>query len=174
MIPARLHTGDICVAVNKNPAVASFRNVTRPTQPLWPVTDGDMHWSLISAMNLNYLSLLDRETLIQILRTFDLPGAHHPQRARLSRQKLDAIEKLETKPVDRLFKGVPVRGLATTLWIHPDPFICEGEIYLLGTVLSHFFALYASINSYHCLKIINTESQESWEWQEKMGQHALI
>ncbi|WP_250144884.1 type VI secretion system baseplate subunit TssF, partial [Escherichia coli] len=110
----------------------------------------------------------------QILRTFDLPGAHHPQRARLSRQKLDAIEKLETKPVDRLFKGVPVRGLATTLWIRPDPFICEGEIYLLGTVLSHFFALYASINSYHCLKIINTESQESWEWQEKMGQHALI
>lgn len=93
MIPARLHIGDICVAVNKNPAVASFHNVTRPTQPLWPVTDGDMHWSLISAMNLNYLSLLDRETLIQILRTFDLPGAHHPQRARLSRQKLDAIEK---------------------------------------------------------------------------------
>lgn len=65
MIPARLHTGDICVAVNKNPAVASFRNVTRPTQPLWPVTDGDMHWSLISAMNLNYLSLLDGETLIR-------------------------------------------------------------------------------------------------------------
>ncbi|GHK87109.1 hypothetical protein ECZU17_30460 [Escherichia coli] len=61
------------MAVNKNPAVASFHNVTRPTQPLWPVTDGDMHWSLISAMNLNYLSLLDRETLIQILRTFDLP-----------------------------------------------------------------------------------------------------
>ncbi|VEA05951.1 type VI secretion protein, family [Salmonella enterica subsp. salamae] len=30
MLPARLHTGDICVAVNKNPAVASFRNVTRP------------------------------------------------------------------------------------------------------------------------------------------------
>ncbi|GHL45685.1 hypothetical protein ECZU29_05350 [Escherichia coli] len=62
------------MAVNKNPAVASFHNVTRPTQPLWPVTDGDMHWSLISAMNLNYLSLLDRETLIQILRTFDLPA----------------------------------------------------------------------------------------------------
>lgn len=174
MLPVRLHTGDICVAVNKNPAVASFCNVTRPTRPLYPVTDGDMHWSLISAMNLNYLSLLDKETLVQILRTFDLPGIHHPQRARLSRQKLDAIEKLETRPVDRLFKGVPIRGLATTLWIRPDPFVCEGEIYLLGTVLSHFFALYASINSYHCLKIINTESLESWEWQEKTGQHALI
>lgn len=173
MLPASLHTGDISVPVNKNPAVASFSNVTRPTRPLYPVTDGDMHWSLISCMNLNYLSLLDRDALIQVLRTFDLPGVHHPQQARLSSQKLDAIEKMESRPVDRLFKGVPVRGLSTTLWINPAPFICEGEIYLLGTVLSCFFALYASINSFHCLKIINTESQESWEWQHT-GQHALM
>lgn len=173
MLPASLHTGDICVAVDKNPAVASFGNVTRPTRPLYPITDGDMHWSLISSMNLNYLSLLDREALIQVLRTFDLPGIHHPQQARLSSQKLDAIEKMESHPVDRLFKGVPVRGLSTTLWINPAPFVCEGEIYLLGTVLSCFFALYASINSFHCLKIINTDSQESWEWQHT-GQHALM
>lgn len=173
MLPASLHTGDICEAVNKNPAVASFSNVTRPTRPLYPVTDGDMHWSLISCMNLNYLSLLDREALIQVLRTFDMPGIHHPQQARLSSQKLDAIEKMESRPVDRLFKGVPVRGLSTTQWINPAPFVCEGEIYLLGTVLSYFFALYASINSFHCLKIINTESQESWEWQHT-GQHALM
>lgn len=172
-LPSLLHTGDICVAVDKNPAVASFSNVTRPTRQLYPVTDGDMHWSLISCMNLNYLSLLDREALIQVMRTFDLPGIHHPQQARLSTQKLDAIEKLDTRPVDRLFKGVPVRGLATTLWINPAPFVCAGEIYLLGNVLSHFFALYASINSFHCLKIINTESQEAWEWQHT-GQHALM
>lgn len=173
MLPASLHTGDICEAVNKNPAVASFSNVTRPTRPLYPVMDGDMHWSLISCMNLNYLSLLDRDVLIQILRTFDLPGIHHPQQARLSSQKLDAIERMESRPVDRLFKGVPVRGLSTTLWINPAPFVCEGEIYLLGNVLSYFFALYASINSFHCLRIINTESQESWEWQHT-GQHALM
>ncbi|HEC5280192.1 TPA: type VI secretion system baseplate subunit TssF [Enterobacter cloacae] len=173
MLPVELHTGDICVSIGKNPSVASFRNVTRPTRPLYPVMDGDMHWSLISSMNLNYLSLLDRDALVQILRTFDLPGIHHPQQARLSRQKLDAIEKMETTPVDRLFKGVPVRGLATTLWINPAPFVCEGEVYLLGTVLSQFFALYASINSFHCLKIINTESQEAWEWQNN-GQHALM
>lgn len=173
MLPVQLHTGDICVAVGKNPAVASFSNVTRPTRPLYPVTDGDMQWSLISCMNLNYLSLLDREALVQILRTFDLPGIQHPQQARLSQQKLDAIERLETKPVDRLFKGVPVRGLSTTLWINPAPFVCEGEIYQLGSVLTHFFALYASINSFHRLRIINTESQEVWEWQNN-GQHALM
>lgn len=173
MLPASLHIGDICEAVDKNPAVASFSNVMRPTRPLYPMTDGIMHWSLISCMNLNYLSLLDREALIQVLRTFDLPGIHHPQQAKLSSQKLDAIEKMQSSPVDRLFKGVPVRGLSTTIWINPSPFVCEGEIYLLGTVLSYFFSLYASINSFHSLKIINTESQEFWEWQHT-GQHALM
>ncbi|MGK9171615.1 type VI secretion system baseplate subunit TssF [Yokenella regensburgei] len=173
MLPIELNTGDISVAVSKNPAVASFSNITCPTRPLDPVMDGDMHWSLISSMNLNYLSLLDRDALVNILRTFDIPGIHHPQRARLSQPKLDAIEKMETHPVDRLFKGIPVRGLATTLWINPAPFICEGEIYLLGAVLSHFFALYASIVSFHLLKIINAESQEVWEW-ESTGQHALM
>lgn len=173
MLPSSLNTGDICIPVNKNPSVASFCNVTRPTRPLYPVTDGGMHWSLISCMNLNYLSLLDRESLVQVLLTFDLPGIQHPQQAILSQKKLDAIEKLDTRPVDRLFKGVPIRGLSSTLLINPAPFICEGEIYLLGTVLSHFFALYASTQSFHCLKVINTESQETWEWQHT-GQHALM
>lgn len=173
MLPEQLHPGDVCVAVGKNPAVASFSNVTCPTCSLNPVTDDDRLWLLISCMNLNYLSLLEREALIEILCTFDLPGIHHPQLARLSREKLDAIERMETKPIDWLFKGVPRRGLATTLWINPAPFVSEGEIYLLGAALSQFFALYASTGSYHHLKIINTENHKSWWWQNS-GQHPLM
>ena len=87
---------------------------------------------------------------------------------------LDAIERLETRPVDRLFTGIPVRGLASTLYLHPEPFVCEGEMYLLGTVLSHFLSLYASVNSFHMLTVVNTESQETWKWTERIGQHPLI
>ncbi len=94
----------------KNAAVASFRNITRPTQPLWPVIDGSLHWSLLSAMNLNYLSLLDTDALKQVIANFDRHAIHHPQTARLSQQKLDAIERLETRPVDRLFTGIPCPG----------------------------------------------------------------
>ncbi|EFN5149532.1 hypothetical protein FQH26_19645, partial [Escherichia coli] len=51
---------------------------------------------------------------------------------------------------------------------------CEGEMYLLGTVLSHFLSLYASVNSFHMLTVVNTESQETWKWTERIGQHPLI
>lgn len=173
-LPAQLKTGDIHLAMGTEPAVTAFRNVTRPSLPLYPILDGSLHWSLLSNMSLNYLSLLDIEALKQVLRTYDLPGIQHPQSARLSQQKLDAIEQLETRPVDHLFKGVPVRGLATTLYIRQGPFVCEGELYLLGTVLSHFFSLYASVNSFHELKVVNIDNQECYEWPERIGQHALI
>ncbi|ECY6150794.1 type VI secretion system baseplate subunit TssF [Salmonella enterica] len=173
-LPVQLRPGDITGTTGKNASVASFRNVTRPTRPLWPVIDGSLHWSLLSAMNLNYLSLLDADALKQVIANFDRHAIHHPQMARLSQQKLDAIERLETTPVDRLFTGIPVRGLASTLSIHPEPFVCEGEMYLLGAVLSHFLSLYASVNSFHMLTVVNTESQESWKWAERTGQHPLI
>ncbi len=173
-LPSQIRSGDITGTTGKNAAVASFRNITRPTQPLWPVIDGSLHWSLLSAMNLNYLSLLDTDALKQVIANFDRHAIHHPQTARLSQQKLDAIERLETRPVDRLFTGIPVRGLASTLYLHPEPFVCEGEMYLLGTVLSHFLSLYASVNSFHMLTVVNTESQETWKWTERIGQHPLI
>lgn len=173
-LPVQLRPGDITGTTGKNAAVASFRNITIPTQPLWPVIDGSLHWSLLSAMNLNYLSLLDTDALKQVICNFDRHAIHHPQTARLSQQKLDAIERLETRPIDRLFTGIPVRGLASTLYMHPGPFVCEGEMYLLGAVLSHFLSLYASVNSFHMLTVVNTESQESWKWAERTGQHPLI
>lgn len=172
--PLRLHSGDICIPAGKKTATAAFHNITKPSTPLWPIQDGNLHWSLLSCMNLNYLSLLDLDTLKKILHIFDLPGLQHPQLARLSQQKLDAIERIDTHPVDHLFKGLPVRGLATTLYINPQPFVCEGEIFLLGTVLSYFFSLYASVNSFHELSIINTRTQERYTWADRTGQHALL
>lgn len=172
-LPAEVDIGDICVAVSKNPAAASFHNITRPTRPLPPVTNGEMQWSLLSCMNLNSLSLLDRDALVQLLQTFDIPGIHQPTLARLSADKIEAIKTMHSSPIDRLFKGIPVRGTMTTLWIDPKPFVCEGEMYLLGNVLSAFFALYASTRSFHCLQIINTENQQFWEWQHQ-GEHSLM
>nr|WP_252148569.1 type VI secretion system baseplate subunit TssF [Escherichia coli] len=135
-----------------------------------PVPDGPRHWSLLNTMTLNYLTMNDVEVLRDILRTFDRCGIHTPFCARLSPEKLNALEKLETRPTDRVFRDIVVRGLSSTLYVNPQPFACEGEMYHLGTVLSHFFALYASVNSWHMLTMINTQTEEVWRWTERTGQ----
>lgn len=172
--PCGLNPGDICMAVGQNASTASFRNITVPTASLPAVADGALHWSLLSAMTLNYLTLNDVDVLRDTLHTFDRCGIHTPLMARLSPEKLNALEKLETRPTDRLFRGIPVRGLSSVLYVNPQSFTCEGEIYLLGTVLSHFFALYASENSWHMLTLINTQTQEVWRWTERTGQFPMM
>ncbi|WP_058910623.1 type VI secretion system baseplate subunit TssF [Entomohabitans teleogrylli] len=173
-LPTLLRVGDICSPGPVNPPFTAFRNVTRPTMPLYPVLDGSLHWSLLSNMSLNYLSLLNKDALRQILRTYDLPAMHDRQAARTSQKKLEGISRIETRPVDRLFQGVPVRGLESTLWLEQSAFTCEGELYLFGTILARFFSLYASVNAFHVLKIINVNNKECYEWSVQPGQHALI
>ncbi|MFG1175229.1 type VI secretion system baseplate subunit TssF [Erwiniaceae bacterium CAU 1747] len=173
-LPLLLRIGDINQPGKGSPSFATFSNITRPSVPLFPTLDGSLHWALISNMSLNYLSLLDKDALKQILHTYDFPGQHNRQSARSSQKRLDAIERIETHPVDRLFRGLPVRGLQSTLWLRQSAFSSEGDLYLFGTVLARFFSLYASVNAFHLLKVINVDNQECYEWPVQMGQHTLI
>lgn len=173
-IPSYLKVGDICVKTDKNPAVADFQNITRPSIPLHPILDGTLAWKLISNASLNYLSLLEINALKEIIKTYDLPSWHSKRNAKISQKKLDAILSIETKPIDRLFRNISIRGLQSTLYIKQSEFNSEGEMFLFCSVLSRFFSLYASVNSFHKLKVINVDNQESYEWPIQIGQHQLM
>lgn len=173
-LPTYLKVGDINQPSKNSPSFATFKNITRPSLPLHPLLDGSIHWSLISNMSMNYLSLLSRDALQQILRTYDLPSLHNRQAARSARKRLDGIEKIETNPVDKLFMGLPVRGLESTMYLKQSCFDSEGELYLFSTILARFFSLYASVNAFHLLKVVNVDNQECYEWPIQIGQHALM
>ncbi|MBS4689648.1 type VI secretion system baseplate subunit TssF [Aeromonas sobria] len=171
---ARLKVGSICVPTGSSPSFATFRNLIRPTRPLRPALDGSLHWTLISNLSLNYVSLLRRDALVQVLRTYDFPALHDKQAEQGSRKRLAGIEEIETTPVDRLVRGMPVRGLKSVLSIHQSAFGSEGELYLFSTVLAHFFSLYASVNAFHLLEVVNLDNKERYQWPVQIGQHSLM
>ncbi len=171
---ARLKVGSVCVPTGSSPSFATFRNLIRPTQPLRPALDGSLHWTLISNLSLNYVSLLRRDALVQVLRTYDFPALHDKQAEQASRKRLAGIEEIETKPVDRLVRGMPVRGLKSVLSIRQSAFGSEGELYLFSTVLAHFFSLYASVNAFHLLEVVNLDNKERYQWPVQIGQHSLM
>ncbi|MCF3097685.1 type VI secretion system baseplate subunit TssF [Aeromonas australiensis] len=171
---ARLKLGSICVPTGNSPSFATFRNLIRPTRPLRPALDGSLHWTLISNLSLNYVSLLRRDALVQVLRTYDFPALHDKQAEQASRKRLAGIEEIETKPVDRLVRGMPVRGLKSVLSIRQSAFGSEGELYLFSTVLAHFFSLYASVNAFHLLEVVNLDNKERYQWPVQIGQHSLM
>ena len=173
-LPEALSVGDINVPSQLTPSFVSFSNITTPTATCRPVLDSSLHWTLISNLALNYLSLLKPEPLKNILRIYDFAAFHDIQIERRSQKRLAGILSIDTQPVDRLIRGFPVRGLESTLTLDPEAFACEGDMYLFATVLSQFFTLYSSVNSFHLLKMHNQGNNEDYTWELMSGKQPVI
>src|SRR5690554_8183872 len=103
------------MATETTPAFASFSNITRPTATLRPTVDGSLLWTLISNLSLNYLSMLDVDALRTVLRVYDLRALLARQAERVSQRRWAGISDISTRPVDRLVRGWPVRGIRSVL-----------------------------------------------------------
>ncbi|MCP1314010.1 MULTISPECIES: type VI secretion system baseplate subunit TssF [unclassified Halomonas] len=173
-LPEQLTVGDICVETENSPTFAGFRNITRPTPVLRPAIDDKLLWVLISNLSLNYLSLLDRDALCAVLKAYDFRALVDRQAERIAQKRLSGIVAIDTQPVDRLRRGMPVRGLRSVMTLDQEAFGDEGSLYLFGSVLARFLSLYASINAFHELQVINRHNQERYVWSMQEGQQPLM
>ncbi|MGE8393702.1 type VI secretion system baseplate subunit TssF [Pseudomonas sp. BIGb0427] len=177
-LPLQLDIGDINLTTQATPSFATYRNLTRPTRCYPPALDDDLHgdvqWVLLSNLALNDLSLSCADALKAVLQVYDFVAPYDLQHKRATQRRLNAIEHASTAPTDWLIKGLPVRGMLTTLRVNPNAFDNEGDLQLFGSVLSHFMALYASSNSFHQLEIINSVRNTSFVWPARTGQQPVM
>lgn len=172
-LPRRLKLGDICLPSDETPDSLRFRNITPVTPSYAPPLNRDFLWKLISNMSLNYLSLANVEALKVILETYDMPRYYDQHAEKVSKRLLGGLKSINHQHVDRLHRGLPVRGLRTELTVDPEGYICEGDLFVFASVLNEFFALYASLNSYHELRVKSTQG-EVYQWTPRMGQQPLL
>lgn len=172
-LPRLLQIGEINQPCEQTPEGLSFRNICAPTASFSPPLDQDFLWRLISNMSLNYLSLSDINALKVILETYDLPRYHDRQAQKVSDRRLGALRSVSHVAIDRLHRGLPFRGLRIDLTIDPEGFLGQGEVFVFASVLNEFFALYASLNAYHELRVISTQG-DVYLWPCRMGQQPLL
>ncbi|MCI3909422.1 type VI secretion system baseplate subunit TssF [Pseudomonas viridiflava] len=172
-LPLQINAGGICRSCDGTPDFLRFKNITPATPSYAPPVTRDFLWRVISNMSLNYLSLANIDALKIILETYDLPRYHDQQAERASQHLLNGLESISHRPADRLYKGRPVRGVKTELIINPDGYGGEGTLFLFASVLNEFFALYASLNSFHELNVKSTHG-ERYEWTPRMGHQPLL
>ncbi|VAW50066.1 Protein ImpG/VasA, partial [hydrothermal vent metagenome] len=139
-----------------------------------PLLDESLHWNLVSNMSQNYRTLLKPGPLRNMISSYDFRASVDQQARRHSQQRLAGICDIKTSPIDLLLEGMPIRGLKSELYLDPDKYLSEGEMFLFGTVLSHFFSLFSSINSFHSLDVINTHNKEVYTWPLRTGNRPLI
>ncbi len=172
-LPLQIEVGGISRACDGTPDALRFKNIMPATPSYPPPISRDFLWRVISNMSLNYLSLANIDALKVILETYDLPRHYDQQSEKTSRHLLNGLESISHQPVDRLYKGRPVRGVKTVLVINPDGYVGEGTLFLFASVLNEFFALYASLNSFHELHVKSTHG-DIYEWTPRMGLQPLL
>lgn len=173
-LPEQLSPGDINIATGESPPFTEFSNITAPTRTVSPPLDGGLQWLLISNMSLNYMSLTNAEALRVVLKAYDFHSFYDRQAERAGQQRLEGIKSIEAKPIDVLDRGLPIRGLKTRIEMAESMFASEGDMYLFASVLSEFFGLYASMNSFHELEVLGLENGEIYNWPARTGFQPMI
>nr|WP_282437245.1 type VI secretion system baseplate subunit TssF [Vibrio amylolyticus] len=170
----RLSVGDITYTTHKSPTYATFHNITKPTQSVSPQVNGELQWQLIANMSLNYLSLANTDVLKVLLSTYDFHSRVDRQAHRASLHRLDGIKHSELTSIDRIFRGVSVRGNQFKLTVDSRFFVNEGDMYLLTNVLNEFIRLYSSVNSFTELQVFDENTGEEYSWESLTGHQTVL
>jgi type VI secretion system protein ImpG len=157
--------------------VQAIRVLGGPSQPFPSFAEGAMAWRLINQLSLNYLSLADTDpdqgahALRELLALYC-----HPLDVNAQRQ-VEGVRSIASKPVTRRMPTPgPItfgRGLEITVTMDDGAF--EGaSAFVLGGVLSHFFAQYVSVNAFVETVVRTVGRGEIMRWPARGGACAIL
>lgn len=148
-----LGVGTTDFVLDSGAPVLAVRVLAGPSRPLPSFAEGAVAWRLINALSLNYLSLADTDggsgqgavALRELLALY----CHRDDP--VAQRQVDGVRSVRACAVTRRMPTPgPItfgRGLEITVTLDDAAFEGAGA-FVLGGVLSHFFAQYASINTF--------------------------
>jgi type VI secretion system protein ImpG len=157
--------------------IQSIRALAGPSQPFPSFAEGSMAWRLINQLSLNYLSLVDSDPDQGARALRELLALYcHPLDVNAQRQ-VEGVRSIASKAVTRRMPTPgPItfgRGLEITVTLDDAAFEGAGE-FVLGGVLSHFFAQYVSINAFTETVIRTVGRGEIMRWPARGGACAIL
>jgi type VI secretion system protein ImpG len=168
-LPAELAVGDINMPGENSPQAVPFSNILPVTPSYSPVLDGEPLWRLISNMSLNYIALTDVGALKAVLGAYNFRAAHDNHCAKVFEQILRGMLHIRCEEADRIYRSLPLRGACTYLSMNHKCFSCEGDMFLFASVLNEFLSLYATVNSFHQLTVIDERTGARYQWPARLG-----
>ncbi len=148
-----------------------------PTRPHQRVAEGDVGWSMVSLLTLNYLSLAGEDAARAAAALRSLLALHGPEHDAAWSKQLDAIRSVDARPVVRRlpFAGPLAFGCGVEASVEVDELGFQGgSAFLLGSVLERFFARHASANTF-CQTVLRSASRgEVMRWPPRVGTHAVF
>jgi len=159
-----------------NAPIQDISCITAPTKTLRIELTENTRWRLVSHLNLNHLSLMDGENGADILR--EILTLYNFENSPSTRSMIEGVLSISHKQVMARVKDKGMsalcRGIEITVTLDEDRFEGQG-LYLFGSVLERFFALYAPMNSFTKL-VLKTKRREQAikTWPPRAGEKVLL
>ncbi|MDR2123369.1 MAG: type VI secretion system baseplate subunit TssF [Desulfovibrio sp.] len=170
-LPGRLNIGDLREALSTSPALADFTNLIPPTKPVPPPAEGNVLWSLLAHLQLNYLPLADAQTVRALLSAY-LPGKTDTVYPGANAKRIDSILSMDVRQTDYIWKGRPVRGSDILLTLDEAGFSNIGDMHLFGMVLAGFLHEYSPINSFVRVTAVDAHGKYRFQWLKHQEMHS--
>ena len=164
-LPSLLKIGEI----NKLEGIKdlSTKNIKIPSALKEVQVDGHLLWKLVSILSFSYQTMLSKNAFFNVLDSYSFEDDKQSKElCKLLKQSIVDIRAHSTYIIDEY---ITKKGIRCIMSIKDSNFYSIGEVYKLGLVLSHFFASFASINSFCELKINCLDSEESFEYPIQHG-----
>jgi type VI secretion system protein ImpG len=148
----------------------------RPSAQIDPPAATESRWRLISQLSLNHLSLSGDEEGLRALR--EILGLHAASAEPAVQRQVSGVRGLSTRPVvgrmgREAWRGF-IQGIEVTVTLDEEAFAGTNG-FVFGSVLRHFFGLYASVNTFTQLVLRTTRSQEIWKkWPPLAGSREIL
>ncbi len=163
-----LKEGHITGRAKDFPSYTSATNLTRPSRALEPPERERFQWELISHLSLNYSTFTSLDTLRRVLSLYDWSGDEQ------NRLRIEGLRDIEVEPVERVRRGALMRGLDIRLTLHEDHYLSRDDIHLFGSVLHHFFSMYAVVNCFVQTRVVCHPSNREFTWEPIQGTNSPL
>ena len=145
----------------------------KPTPQLEPAHGGELLWRLVSHLSLNHLSLDDTDAALRALREILL--LYCPEGATTQRERIQQIRGVASRKVTGRAKEWRGFARGTEISLELDRALLEKDNgFLFASVLSHFFGLHASINSFSRLVVRGAGDTKGMQWPIMTGAKAVL
>lgn len=156
--------------------IAQIVCLDKPVSQVHAPRDGETLWRLVSHLSVNHLSLTEGEASLNVLK--EMLRLYAGPESIYRHGEINALEKLSCRPItrrvgDQAWRGF-IPGIEVSLTMNEEN-LAGSSIFLMSSVLRHFFALQVSINSFVEVVLNSTRRKGEWmRWQPLPGEQILL
>jgi type VI secretion system protein ImpG len=157
--------------------VTSVRCIAGPSLPFPSFAEGSVAWRLLNKLSLNYLSLVDSDPQQGAAALREMLALYCPAGDLNAQRQIEGVRAIASNPITRRMPSPgPIafgRGLQISVTFDDAAFEGSGP-FLLGAVLSEFFAQYVSINSFTETVVRTLARGDIMRWPARSGACAIL